>query len=81
MDRISSLVLSIKDSPFVPIKLYRDLPRTRELLSDQAVLSNAFSLSPLWTQEPAGLGRENRKGPPRRAFELFVFNLFTEAYR
>ena len=58
MDRISSLVLSIKDSPFVPIKLYRDLPRTRELLSDQAVFSNAFSLSPLWTQEPAGLGRE-----------------------
>ncbi|NIQ91427.1 MAG: hypothetical protein GWN93_21440 [Deltaproteobacteria bacterium] len=58
MDRTSELILSIKRSPFVPIKLYRDLPRTRELLSDQAVFSNAFSLSPLWTQEPAGLGRE-----------------------
>ena len=55
---ISSLILSIKCSPFVPIRPYRDLPRTRELLSDQAVPSNAFSLSPLRTQEPAGLGRE-----------------------
>ena len=30
MVRISKLVLTIKDSPFVPIEFYRDLPRPRE---------------------------------------------------
>jgi hypothetical protein len=55
---ISSLILSIKCSPFVPIRPYRDLPRSREFLSDPSLSTNTFSLSPLRTQEPAGLGRE-----------------------
>ena len=63
---ISSLILSIKCSPFVPIRPYRDLPRSREFLSDPSLSTNTFSLSPLRTREsaepalslPKGLGRE-----------------------
>ena len=31
--------------------------------------------------KPAGLGREIKKGPPRRAFELSIIYLFTVACR
>ena len=58
MVRISALILAIKDSPFVPIKLYRDLPRKRELLSDLTISITSLSLSSLRALEPAGLGRE-----------------------
>ena len=44
--RISSLVLASEDSPCVPIKLYRDLPRQRELLGDRTISITSFSLSP-----------------------------------
>jgi hypothetical protein len=30
MVRMRGLILTIKDSPFVPIEFYRDLPRPRE---------------------------------------------------
>ena len=45
--RVSSLVLASKSSPCVPIKLYRDLPRQRELLGDRTTSITSFSLSPL----------------------------------
>jgi len=44
--RISSLVLASEDSLCVPIKLYRDLPRQRELLGDRTISITSFSLSP-----------------------------------
>jgi len=46
--RVSSLVLASKSSPCVPIKLYRDLPRQRELLGDRTISITSFSLSPPW---------------------------------
>ncbi len=42
MVRMSSLILTIKRSPFVPIGFYRDLPRPREFLSDQPISSHTF---------------------------------------
>ena len=44
--RVSVLVLASKSSPCVPIKLYRDLPRQRELLGDRTISITSFSLRP-----------------------------------
>jgi hypothetical protein len=45
--RVSSLVLASKSSYCVRIKLYRDLPRQRELLGDRTISIPSLSLSPL----------------------------------
>jgi hypothetical protein len=58
MARMNPLILAIKCSPFVPIKLYRDLTHPRELLSDRTTSTTSFSLSSMRALEPAGLGRE-----------------------
>ncbi len=60
MFRMSSLILNIKRSPFVPIEFYRDLPRPRGYLSDQAIPSHTFSLSTLCALAPLSLGEGAR---------------------
>jgi hypothetical protein len=61
MVRMSSLILTIKRSPFVSIEFYRDLPHPREFLVDQAISSHTFSPCPLRTRaspQRRGRGRE-----------------------
>jgi hypothetical protein len=70
MVRISSLILSIKYSPFVPIKLYRDLPRPREFLSDQSISTTPFSLSPLRALATLSLAKEERARDHRNDYNL-----------
>jgi hypothetical protein len=63
MVRMSSLILTSKRSPFVPIEFYRDLPHPREFLGDQAISYHTFSPCPLRTRASPQRRESGREFP------------------